>query len=112
MWETELCTGGNNQRGGIVIGCGVNEVSIMPVVSPCGIVIFSPLGYFLSVVSSSKTSHPYLPLSLGVHHIQEYLKKKRVRKRKSTEPQEERSRHEEWRNQMRVTVQAKLVVGY
>ena len=49
----------------------------MTVVSPCGTVIVSSLGYFSYVGSSFKISHPSLSLSLGVHHIQEYFKKKR-----------------------------------
>ena len=57
-----------------MLGGGGYEVSFMPVVYPRGTVILSPLGYFLSVGSSSKPSHPSLPLSLGVHIIQEYFK--------------------------------------
>ena len=86
---------------GTDIGGGGDEVSVTPVVNPCGMVSVSSLGYFLSVVSSSKPSHPSLPLSLSlslsliVHRIQEYLKKKRGRKRKYINTQEEKARHEE-----------------
>ena len=52
----------------------------MHIVYPRGTVIFSSIGYFLSIGSSSKYSHRHLPLSLGVHRIQEYFKKKRGRK--------------------------------
>ena len=58
---------------GIVIGSGGDEVSIMPVVYPCGRVSVSSLGYFSSDGSSSKPRYPSLPLSIGVHRIQEYF---------------------------------------
>ena len=58
-----------------MLGGGGDEVSIMPVVFCCGTVIVSSFGSFLSVVSSSKIYHPSIPISLGVHHIQEYFKK-------------------------------------
>ena len=64
-------------EGGFHDGGG-DEVSIMPVFNPCGSVSDSSLDYFLSISSSSKPSHPSLPLSLGACHIQEYLKKNRV----------------------------------
>ena len=53
-----------------MIGDGGEEVSIVPVVYPRGTVSVSSLGYFLSVGSSSKPSHPSLPVSLGSRHIQ------------------------------------------
>ena len=53
------------------------------------------LGCFSSVGSSYKPSHPYLPVSVGSLHIQEYLKKKRGRKLKFIKPQQEKVRHEE-----------------
>ena len=56
---------------GGVLGYGGDEVSIMYVVSPCGLVSFSSLGYVSSVGSSSKPSHYSLPLSLRARHIQE-----------------------------------------
>ena len=40
-------------------------------------VSFSSLGNLLSVGSSSKPSHPPLPIFLRVHRIQEYFKKKK-----------------------------------
>ena len=63
-----------------VLGDGGDEVSIVPFVYPCGTVSVSSLSYFLPVGSSSKPSHPYLPVSVGSRHIQEYFKKKRGRK--------------------------------
>ena len=65
-----------------MLGGGGDEVSVMPVVYPRGTVSVSSLGSFSSVGSSSKTSYPLLPLSLGVNPIQEYFKKKRGRNRK------------------------------
>ena len=65
---------------------GGDKVSIVPFVYPRGTVSVSSLGYFSSVGSSSKPSRPSFPLSLGAHHIQEYLKKKRGRKRKFIQP--------------------------
>ena len=76
----------------------------MTFVYPRGMVSVSSLGSFSSVGSSSKPSHPYLPLSLGAHHIQEYLKNKRGRKRKLIKPQQEKARHEEWMKQDKVVV--------
>ena len=87
----------------MVRGGGVN-VSIRPVVFPCGKVSVLSLGYFSSVGSSFKPSNPSLPLYIGVNHIQEYFNKNRGRKKKLIKPQEEKDRHEETRNQMRVTV--------
>ena len=66
----------------------------------------------MSVGSSSKPSHPSLPVSLGAHHIQEYFKKKRGRKIKFIKPQHEKARHEERMKQGELIVRAKLVVGY
>ena len=82
---------------GTVLGGGGDKVIVVPVVSPRGEVSVSPLGYFSSDGSSSQPSHPYLPISLGVHRIQEYSKKKRGRKRKCIKPQEENAGHEEQR---------------
>ena len=75
---------------------GGDEVNIVPFVYPCGKVSVSSLGSFSYVGSSSKPSHPSLPLSLGAHHIQEYSKKKRRRKRKFIKQHQEKARHEEW----------------
>ena len=69
---------------------GGDEVNYVPFLYPRGMVSVSSLGSFSSVGSSSKPSHPYLPLSLGAHHIQEYLKNKRGRKRKLIKPQQEK----------------------
>ena len=84
----------------------------MPFVFPCGKLIVSSLGSFLSVGSSSKPSHTSLPLSLGAHNIQEYSKRKRGRKRKFIKPQQEISRQEERMKRVKVIVRANWVVGY
>ena len=81
-----------------------DEVSVMPIVYLCGTVSASSLGSFLPIGSSSKPSHTSLPVSLRLHLIQEYFKKERGRKQKYIKPQEEKSRHEERRKQIRVTV--------
>ena len=60
---------------GKVLGGGGDEVSFMPVFYPRGTVSVLSLDYFSSVGSSYKTSHPYLPLSLGVNLIKEYFNK-------------------------------------
>ena len=91
---------------------GGEEVNYMPFVYPRGTVSVSSLGSFLSVGSSSKPSRPSLPLSLGAHNIQEYLKRKRGRKRKFINPQQEKARQEERMKRFKVIVRAKLVVGY
>ena len=64
-----------------MLGYGCEDVSIMPDVYPCGTVSVSSFGYFSSIVSSSKPSHPYLPVSIGARHIQEYFKNKRGREK-------------------------------
>ena len=93
---------------------GGDEVNIVPFVYPRGTASVSSLGSFSSVGSSSKPYHPYLPLSLGAHSIQEYFKKKKKkeRKRKFIKPQQEKARQEEQTKRDNVVVQAKLVVGY
>ena len=53
-----------------------------------------------------------MPLSLGAHNIQEYLKRKRRRKRKFIKPQQEKARQEEQTKRVKVIVLAKLVVWY
>ena len=95
-----------------MIGGGGDEVSVIPVVCPSGTVSVSPLSSFLSVGSSFKPSHTSLPLYLRVHHIQEYFNKNRGKNQKYTSLQEDKARHEYQRKQMRVTVRAKLGVGY
>ena len=55
---------------------------------------------FLSVVSSSKLSNCYLPLSLIACHIQYYFKNKRGRKRKFINPHKEKARRKERRKQI------------
>ena len=73
---------------------GGEEVNYMPFVYPRGTVSVSSIVYFSSVGFSSKPSHPYLPLSLGAHNIQEYFKRKRGRKRKFIKPQQDKVRQE------------------
>ena len=65
-----------------MLGGGGDEVSVMPVFTSRGMVSVSSIGSFSSVGSSSKPSHPSIPLSIGVHKIQYYFKEKRGRKRK------------------------------
>ena len=64
-----------------VLGDGCGDISIVPVVYPCGAVSVSSLGSFSYVVSSSKTyfkpSYPYLPVSIVARHIQYYFNDKR-----------------------------------
>ena len=76
----------------------------MHFVYPCGTVSVSSLVSFLSVGSSSKPSHPSLPLSLGAPNIQEYFKMKRGRKRKFIKQQQEKARQEERMKQVKVIV--------
>ena len=84
----------------------------MPVVYPHLTVSVSSLGYFSSIGSSSKPSHPSLPFSLRAHQIQEYFNNKRGRKRKFLKPQQGKARYEEHMKQRKVVVRAKFVVGY
>ena len=86
---------GKEEVEGTVHFYGGNKVNIVPFVCSCWTVSVSSLGYFSSVGSYSKPSHSSLPLPLGARHIQEYFKKKRVRKRKFIKPQQEKARHEE-----------------
>ena len=97
---------------GTVLGDGGDDFSVIRVVYPRGMVSVSSLGFFLSVGSSYKPYHPSLTLFLGVKCIQEYFKKKRGRNQKHINSNKEKSRHEEKRKQIRVTVKEKLVVGY
>ena len=87
-----------------MLGDGVEEFSIVPVVYPCGMVSVSSLGYFSSVDSSYQPSHPSLPVSIGARHIQEYFKNKRGKKRKLINPHQEKSRNEEQMKQSKVIV--------
>ena len=74
MGESEEDT---EEVGGVFLRSGGDEVSVMPVLYPRGTVNVSSLGYFLYFGSSYKPSHPSISLSLGVHLIQEYFRKKR-----------------------------------
>ena len=49
-----------------MLGYGGDEVSIVSFVYPLGTVSVSSLGYFSSVGSSYKSSHPSIPVSVGV----------------------------------------------
>ena len=97
---------------GTVIGYGVEDVNIATFVYLRGTVSVSSLDYFSSVGSSSKPSHPSLPVSIGTRHIQEYLKKKRGRKRKFINIHQDKTSHEDQMKRYKMIVQAKLVVGY
>ena len=83
---------------------GGYEVNIVPFVYSCGTFSVSSLGYFSSVGSTSKPSHPSLPLSLGACHIQEYFNKKRRRKRKFINQQQEKASQEEKMKRDKVVV--------
>ena len=63
-----------------MLGGGVEDVIIFPVLYPRGTVGVSSLGSFSPVGSSSKPSHPPFPVSVIAHHIQEYFEKKKGRK--------------------------------
>ena len=63
-----------------MLGGGVEDVIIFPVLYHRGTVGVSSLGSFSSFGSSSKTSNPSLPVSLGARHIQYYFKKRKGRK--------------------------------
>ena len=89
---------------GTVLGGGGDEVSSIPAVYPCGMIIVSSLGSFLYVGSSYKPYHPSLNLYIRVHHIQEYFKKKRGRKKKYIKPQEDNVRRDQQMKKMRVTI--------
>ena len=91
---------------------GGDDANIVPFLYPRGTVSVSSLGSFSPVGSSYKPSHPYLPLSLGAHTIQEYFKRKRGRKRRFIKPQQKKARQEEWMKRVKEIVRAKLVVGY
>ena len=86
--------------------------AVLSIFSPHDSVIVSSLCSFSSVGSFSKPSRSSLPLSLGARHIQEYFKKKGGRKRKFIKTQQEKARCDDWRKQIRVKVQAELVVGF
>ena len=52
------------------------EVSIVTGVYPRGTVSISSLGYFSSMGSSYKPSHPYFLLSLEECHVQEFSRRR------------------------------------
>ena len=110
VYETDESDEYEEEVDRAVLGGGGDEVSIMPVVYPRVTVNVSSLGSFLYVGSSSKPSRPCLPISLIVHRIQDYFRKKRGRKREYINPQEEKDSHEDQRKQIRLTVRVKLVV--
>ena len=93
-------------------GYGGEGVSIVTVVYPCGKVSVSSHGSFLSVGYYSKTFYTSFTLYLGICHIQEYLKKKRGRKRKLIRSQKYKDRHDDRIKLSKVIVQVNLVVGY
>ena len=65
MYRTDESEEDEEEAEGEVIGGGGDEVSVMTVVYPRGKVSVSSLGYFSSVGSSSKPSHPSLPFSIS-----------------------------------------------
>ena len=80
--ETALCIEQTNQIR-IKNNWGVQLLD-MVVMRSVSCLLFTPVGRLVyhhlvifSVGSSYKTSHPSFSTSLGVHHIQEYFKKKR-----------------------------------
>ena len=87
-----------------MLGDGGENVSIVPVVYTCGMVSVSYIGSFSPVGSSSKPFHPYLHVSLGSHHIQNYFNNKRGRKRKFIKPQQDKASHEDQMKQSEVIV--------
>ena len=95
-----------------MLGGGGDKVSAVPVFYLRGTVSVSSLGSFSSVGSSSKPSYLSLPLSLGVHCIQDYFNNRRGRKLKYIDPQEDKARREQNIRQTKVKFQEKLVVGY
>ena len=58
----------------------------------------------LSIGYSSKPYRSSLPLSIRVHHIKGGFKNKNMRRKKNINSQQERTRCEERRKQMRVAV--------
>ena len=82
VYGTEESEEDEEELEGTVLGGGGDEVSVMNVVYPRGTVSVSSISSFSSVISLSKPSHPSLLLSLVLHLIKEYFKKKRWRKRK------------------------------
>ena len=80
MYETDESDEYEEEVDRAVLGSGGDEVSVMPVVYPRVMVNVSSLGSFLYVGSSSKPSRPCLPISLIVHRIQDYFRKKRGRR--------------------------------
>ena len=112
VYRTEELYEDEEEVEGTVIGYGGEDSSIVPVVYPRGKFSVSSMGSFSSVGSSSKPSHPSLPVSVGAHQIQEYFKKKRRKERKFIKPHQDKARHDERTNQGKVIVQVKLIVGY
>ena len=87
-----------------MLGCEGDEVSIMSIVYPCGLVSVLSLSYFLSVVSSSKPSHYSLLISIGAQHIQDYFNNKRGRELKSIKIQKDKESRKDRRKKIRVVV--------
>ena len=88
VYRTEESEEDKEEVEGTVLGGGGEDVTIVPIVYPRGMVVVSSLGSFLSVGSSSKPSYPFLPVSLGARHIQEYFNNKRGGRRKFIKPQQ------------------------
>ena len=71
-----------------MLGCGGEDVSIVTLLYASGTVSVSLLGSFLSVGSSSKSSHPSLPISLLACRVEDYFSKKRGRQQNFIKPQQ------------------------
>ena len=89
-----------------MLGCGGDYFSIISVFSPCRLVSISLLSSFLCVGYSSKHDHYSFSLSIGAQHIQEYFKKRIGGKQKIIYPQQDKARHDDRRNKMRVELRA------
>ena len=112
VYRTDKSEEDEEEVEGTVHFYGGDDFNIVPFVYPRGTVSVSLLGSFLYVGSSSKPSHPSLPISLGSHNIQEYFKRKSGKKRKFSKPQQEKASQEEQMKQVKVIFREKLVVGY
>ena len=77
-----------------MIGDGGENVTTVPIVYPRGAVSVSSFGYFSSVGSSSKPSHPFF-LSLSYQNTFKIISRIRGGGEKILKPQQEKYRHEE-----------------
>ena len=94
-----------------MLGDGVEEFSIVPVVYPCGMVVSHHLVIFCLLVLLLKL-FILLCLSLSDHATFKIISRIRGIGKKTIQPQQEKTRHEERTKQRNVIVRAKLVAGY